>query len=767
MFYINFDTTEAALESGIIESICSYPGPMDSTTMPINNESFTAGTFTIVSPENMTSNIAPSPYITGASSEYDANTMAFNAFDSSSTSHWASFPAIINDETYGPHFLFIDLGANQSVSRIKIMPKSISQYAPLYFKIYILCSDDAITWDHIIYASAPISNATWIANSETSYLTFNINQNLIHNKRYYRIYFAACNGAGNHDVGRYYAVKVAKAELYTTDSGTFTFTIPKIKRKAGKNSIISPDTHYDDNVLFMKNEKLLIEGTDYSIDDDQITFNEAPSSTDSILVCQRPNGPMWFVEYPTSFYEIVPLPVTGSMSNLVPVMSSNSTPSPYRCYASSTLTGMDAYKAFDGNNSLGNGWQSEYTATPQWLAYDFSTNPQSLSSITILPLAYVDSEAPTKVSPVMNSNSAPTPYVVSASSETATHEAFRAFNGYFLAPGGWLTETGTTHWVKIDLGTAQIVNAFSIFPYVDETVLSLTRFSLQGSNDNLNWDLLGDEKIGISGWEVNVPKFFDAHNETAYRYYRLYIIVEGSPAAAGVAELELYYSTGSASALQLDTFSFEGSSDGTNWTPLYSTSGLNGSWIFGQAKHFSFQNSAKYRFYRLFAYPSDGYVGVAELEMRSLQSNDVTNRIIVNASIAHPEPGYKKLRVKYYDTNQVLITDYFNVPFWDNYELQADDLNDFGDYVYSLITSQVDDTGIYSIVRDSNNKISRINRTFYAFDNSLHTENIAITRTNNYITNIVEYTDGVITKTAEITRDFDNLINVVNIESGS
>lgn len=62
-----------------------------------------------------------------------------------------------------------------------------------------------------------------------------------------------------------------------------------------------------------------------------------------------------------------------NLVNITPVMTSNTTPAPYRCYASSTWTGHDAYQAFDNIDTGTSYWHvSTAGRNTGWLVFDFT-----------------------------------------------------------------------------------------------------------------------------------------------------------------------------------------------------------------------------------------------------------------------------------------------------------------------------------------------------------------------------------------------------------
>jgi hypothetical protein len=80
------------------------------------------------------------------------------------------------------------------------------------------------------------------------------------------------------------------------------------------------------------------------------------------------------------------------------------------------------------------------------------------------------------------------------------------------------------HWLKYDFGSG---NAKKVVRYTLRSFDNVTRiydinnWTFQGSNDNTNWTTL-DTRSSIT-WTQAELKLFDFTNDTAYRYYRIYI----------------------------------------------------------------------------------------------------------------------------------------------------------------------------------------------------------------------------------------------------
>jgi len=99
----------------------------------------------------------------------------------------------------------------------------------------------------------------------------------------------------------------------------------------------------------------------------------------------------------------------------------------------------------------------------------------------------------------MTSNTAPSPYVASASSEeSSSFKAYQAFQGgvgvgqYWVGTGGWSGGFGSD-WLKIDLGSGASKKLYSYNVRVNswpEPLRAPKAWVLHGSNNNSDWTLL-------------------------------------------------------------------------------------------------------------------------------------------------------------------------------------------------------------------------------------------------------------------------------------
>jgi hypothetical protein len=152
--------------------------------------------------------------------------------------------------------------------------------------------------------------------------------------------------------------------------------------------------------------------------------------------------------------------------------------------------------------------------------------------------------------PAMTSNTAPSPYVASVSSEySATYTAWYVFNK--SASNYWRSATNQVadQWVQIDVGSGNEFAARKWRWRSDNTTYSPKRFKLQGSNNGSSWTDLETSYSAVDypqpGTEVYSPWLFFTNN-VKYRYYRMYIISGYSTSSVYVDEVDIVDSASSA-----------------------------------------------------------------------------------------------------------------------------------------------------------------------------------------------------------------------------
>jgi len=118
----------------------------------------------------------------------------------------------------------------------------------------------------------------------------------------------------------------------------------------------------------------------------------------------------------------------------------------------------------------------------------------------------------------MTTDSAPSPYVSSASTYQAGSNPYQAFNGLTT---GWLGNNGGADWVQIDLGAG---NVFLIEQYQVQSGFSGAArapkdWTLKGSNNGSSWTTL-DTRTNETGWGTFDLRAYTVTGAAAYRYFR-------------------------------------------------------------------------------------------------------------------------------------------------------------------------------------------------------------------------------------------------------
>lgn len=136
--------------------------------------------------------------------------------------------------------------------------------------------------------------------------------------------------------------------------------------------------------------------------------------------------------------------------------------------------------------------------------------------------------------------------VISASSQhdATNYMPWKAFRHHTNDIQGWITINGVvTGWLKIEFKNIRPkVTAFSITSRnsVDANTHSPCDFVIEGSNDDLNWTLLGDYTDNLD-WLQNEKRYFALTYFDNFKYYRLSITKNsGTAAFTGLGALELF-----------------------------------------------------------------------------------------------------------------------------------------------------------------------------------------------------------------------------------
>lgn len=149
------------------------------------------------------------------------------------------------------------------------------------------------------------------------------------------------------------------------------------------------------------------------------------------------------------------------------------------------------------------------------------------------------------VHPPMTSNTTPTPYVVTASSEyNSTYRAWKAFDNSASMNDSWIVGNGLkTGWIQIDLSAPTKINKFSITADLNQShaVASPKDFTLQGSNDGINFVNI-ESYENQSDWSIGLTKLYILDSIVEYRYYRLDVSAgAGGSLGITICKLGLYY----------------------------------------------------------------------------------------------------------------------------------------------------------------------------------------------------------------------------------
>lgn len=137
---------------------------------------------------------------------------------------------------------------------------------------------------------------------------------------------------------------------------------------------------------------------------------------------------------------------------------------------------------------------------------------------------------------------------VSSSSQydSVNYMAWKAFRHHNNDSYGWLTADGiTTGWLKIEFkNTSPKVKAFSITSrnYSDANLYSPCDFVFEGSNNDVDWTLLGDYKDNLN-WLQNEKRYFALTYFENFKYYRITISkISGAGTYVAIGAFELYES---------------------------------------------------------------------------------------------------------------------------------------------------------------------------------------------------------------------------------
>jgi hypothetical protein len=175
----------------------------------------------------------------------------------------------------------------------------------------------------------------------------------------------------------------------------------------------------------------------------------------------------------------------------------------------------------------------------------------------------------------MVSDSSPSPYIISASTEYhGTAGGYRAFDGGVGTSQYWIATETTTAWLKIDLSSnSDIVNYYALSSNTIPEPLRMPReWTFQGSNNDSDWYVL-DTVTEQTSWGSGETRYYNCDDvSTAYRYYKIVITLNnGDPSYTVIGEMYLY-AGGSSSSSSRSSSSMSSSSRSSSSTSLSSSS---------------------------------------------------------------------------------------------------------------------------------------------------------------------------------------------------
>lgn len=185
----------------------------------------------------------------------------------------------------------------------------------------------------------------------------------------------------------------------------------------------------------------------------------------------------------------------------------------------------------------------------------------------------------TWISPTMTANDAPSPYVVSASSEySGLYAAWRGSDGS-IETNAWASASGTDAWWKIYCGGASVnIDTITVYNQID---YGMHNWKLQGSNDDNVWT---DIYTGHSDDTASAQVYNSLSNSNYYLWYRIYVFdgynaaevdvkefvlsgTEASTSTLSITELEAYeYTSSITEILVSETASITDTFSGDVWT---------------------------------------------------------------------------------------------------------------------------------------------------------------------------------------------------------
>lgn len=123
--------------------------------------------------------------------------------------------------------------------------------------------------------------------------------------------------------------------------------------------------------------------------------------------------------------------------------------------------------------------------------------------------------------PMMTSSTEPFGEVKS-SSYYISHYPWRAFNGNYGSSftDGWLSNRTSNQWISFSFPEKTFIDSYMIFAFNDNRLPR--HFKLEGSNDEVNWELLDERVLTMKDWVLDEWNNFDIDTPKEFKVYRLY-----------------------------------------------------------------------------------------------------------------------------------------------------------------------------------------------------------------------------------------------------
>ena len=155
----------------------------------------------------------------------------------------------------------------------------------------------------------------------------------------------------------------------------------------------------------------------------------------------------------------------------------------------------------------------------------------------------------TKISPIMTSDTTPSPYVVTRSSvwSASADHAWGIFDGIKTDDEmyTWISAADELHpWICVDLGTKTKITSFKLWLDTGKNKFP-EDFTLQGSNDGTNFtNIKSFTNVSSMAQSSDGEIEFNLYRIAEYRYYKIYVDtlqITGGATYVRISEWEMFY----------------------------------------------------------------------------------------------------------------------------------------------------------------------------------------------------------------------------------